>query len=192
MCCHYVIFKPCFPGENKHAMPSLRQLDWMVSQEVRNTYFTAVHTVSILMLTKHLLCYCVHTQWPESDPRNAEVHEKSGMIYSRQMQRVCDTSFRPQRKCPRWSFEYQVQKSPWIPTLELDSIKYTQSSQKVPAWLAGSIRNIYRTDILTTINDNWLPLFECGGRNGTARWEKNYSMLIRPSVSSLCTEIRLL
>lgn len=63
--------------------------------------------------------------------------------------------------------------------------------KKVPAWLTGSIRNIYRTDILTTINDNWLPLSECGRRNGTARWEKNYSMLIRPSVSSLCTETTL-
>lgn len=67
----------------------------------------------------------------------------------------------------------------------------TQSSHKVPARLTGSIRNIYRTDILTTVNDNRLPSSKCGRWNRTARWEKNESVLVRPSVSVLCPKIRL-
>lgn len=99
------------------------------------------------------ICYVAVCTWGDLQATWG-IHEKSGMIYSQQMQWVCDTSPDPQPKCHRWSFEYQVQKSPRRSPSSGNGVTYTHThgSQKVPAWL--TVRNIYRTDILTTINAN--------------------------------------
>lgn len=58
------------------------------------------------------------------------IHEKSGMMYSQQMQWVCDTSPEPQPKCHRWGFEYQVQKSPRRSPSSGNGVTYTHTVHK--------------------------------------------------------------
>lgn len=65
MCSHYVIFKRCFPRENRHAMLLLRQRAWKkFPKKVRHTYLNAVREqyLNISILTKHLprVTACTH------------------------------------------------------------------------------------------------------------------------------------
>lgn len=80
------------------------------------------------------------------------------MIYSRQMQGVCDTLLSPEMlSVINELFGHQVQRSRRVSGSGA-GLHYMQSSQRGSARLPGAMGNIYRTDTLTTINDNWLSV----------------------------------
>lgn len=159
MRCHYVILDSCFPGENKHARLPLTRRDWAVFQKSQKTHTFQRCTRSFL-LTKNLFCYC-------GDPPVTG----SGMIYSRQMQGVCDTLLSPEMlSVINELFGHQVQKSRRV-SGSGSGLHYMQSSQRGSAWLPGAMGNIYRTDTLTTINDNWLSVSN-GWSEKSTRWER--------------------
>lgn len=120
-------------------------------------------------------CYCVHTRRPACDPC------RPGEYWGAREVRddLFPTNVTSLRHFVRAPMQVSSMKF-WIPGAEVPQDSYSvtsvrnrtrlgthdaKSSQTVPDWLMASIRNIYRTDILTTINDNWLPSSKCGRRD---------------------------
>lgn len=157
MCCHYVISKLCFPGE-KPAMLSLRQLDLDGRQKSilhsgTSTYIDADKASATLPRAREVTCKrpgeSTRSQgWSIPSKCSESVTLRSGPSLS-----VIHEVLNTRCRSPRGG----------VPPLEMGSV--THSSPKVPARLP--VRNIYRTDILTTINDN------CFLRNGATRWESS-------------------
>lgn len=72
------------------------------------------------------------------------------------MQEVCDTLLSPETLGvinEVWGDQVQISQRLFDSEAGLH---YKQSSQQGSAQLPGAMGNIYRTDTLTTINDNWL------------------------------------
>ena len=69
MCSHYVIFKSCFPGENRHAKLPLRQksVERLFPEKVKNTYVRA-SPKDIDADKASAPRYCAHTRRPAGDP----------------------------------------------------------------------------------------------------------------------------
>lgn len=87
------------------------------------------------------------------------------------MQGVCDTLLSPETlSVINEVLGYQVQASRRVSGSGAGP-HYMQSSQRGSARLPGAMGNIYRTDTLTTINDNWLSVSN-GGSEESARRER--------------------
>lgn len=157
MCCHCFISKLFSRRETCHAFTQAAGFGWKTETHTSPRYIY-VHWCW------QSICYV--TVCTRGDLQaTCGIQEKSGMIYSQQW--VCDTSPVPQPQVSSMKF--------WRPGAEVPEEKsllwkwgqlQTHGSQKVPAWV--TVRNIYRTDILTTINDN---CFLYGRRNGATRWD---------------------
>lgn len=158
MCSHYVIFKSCFPRENRHAMLPLRQRAWNnFPEKVKNTYVRAVPK-DIDADKASAPRYCAHTRRPAGDP-----HRPGEYCGARE---VRDDLFPTNATSPRHVVRASMSSMYfWIPGAEVpggpalcrkpNSMRYAQRHQ-VPNWLMTSVRNIYRTDTLTTRNENFL------------------------------------
>lgn len=162
MCSHYVIFKSCFPGENRHAKLPLRQksVERLFPEKVKNTYVRA-SPKDIDADEASAPRYCAHTRRPAGDPhRPGEYCGARG---------VRDDLFPTNASSPRHVVQASMSSMNfWIPGAGVpggppppalcrkpDSMRYVQHHQ-VPNWLMTSVRNIYRTDTLTTRNEHFL------------------------------------
>lgn len=156
-------FKLRYPGENKHAMLSLRQLDWKASHKSQKTHTLSRGIPEYWCWQRICPVTVVTCKWPE-------VHVKVGDdLFSTNATSLRHFAQSWNVKCHQRGFEYQVHKSHRVPALEPDSIT-RKVHKEVQAWLLGAMGNIYRTDILTTINDNWLLVSKCWSKKST-RWE---------------------
>lgn len=119
---------------------------------------TSERYLKISMLTKHLPRVTVHTRRPAGDP-----HRPGEYCGARE---VRDDLFPTNATSPRHVVRASMSSMYfWIPGAEVpggpalcrkpNSMRYVQRHQ-VPNWLMTSVRNIYRTDTLTTRNENFL------------------------------------
>lgn len=87
------------------------------------------------------------------------------------MQGVCDTLLSPETlSLINEVFGRQVQTSRRVSGFGA-GLNYMQNSQRGSAGLPGAMGNIYRTDTLTTINDNWLSVSN-GESEKSTWWER--------------------
>lgn len=155
MCSHYVIFEPLLSkGEQTcHTLTQATSLE-QLSQGSRAHVLKSGSWV----VPEHIdadkasaLCYRVHTAtrwWPLQTRGILEVHRKSGMIYSQQMQQVRDTSFGPQCTVSVIGEVLSTRCRSPLRILPLcrkpDSIRYTQRQElSNSSWLTHGLYKTY-------------------------------------------------
>lgn len=116
MCCHYVIFQAPLPGENKHAMLSLRQLDWKASHKSQKTHTLSRGTPEYCCWQRICPVTVVTRKWPEA-------HVKVGDdLFPTNATSLWHFAQSWNVKCHQRGFGYQVHKSHRVPALEPESI----------------------------------------------------------------------
>lgn len=164
---HYIIhnvqslchFKFCFPGERTN-MPTFTQATaWNKSSGAAHEQY-----LNKLKLTKHLPCVTVCTLQPMSDLHRAAERRGAGGVsrdpFPTTATTVCSGPSLSVNEV--WEPGAEVPEGLYSVTYVRNRIQlgtqHAKSSQTVPAWITASIRNIYRSDTLTAVNDNWPPL----------------------------------
>lgn len=156
MCSHYVIFKPCFPRENRHAMLLLRQLAWnKFPKKFKHTSLRAVREqyLNILMLTKHLPRVTVCAHWDPQVTRTDLGKHWGAPDVRRDRFSTNVTSPRHCGRAPMLSVINEVLNTrcryPWGSQLcykckKQDSIRYTQRQEFTNnSWLTHGLYNEY-------------------------------------------------